>query len=127
MDDWTVIITFNYGYEAHLAKSKLESEDIEVWLRDELNAQVCEAGPSAVGGVKLCVRQSDVVRALYILKKGGFIHENEEPASMVPGKMMKFLSSVPFLRKLPAELAIIVLIALVAILIFIPLAIINLA
>jgi hypothetical protein len=126
MDDWTDIITFNYGYEANLVKSKLESEDIEVWSRDELNAQVCEAGPAAVSGVKLCVRQSEVVRALHILEQGGFIHEDEEPNLKATGKIVQFLSSVPLLRELSPELAIIILIALAAILIFIPLAIIYL-
>lgn len=127
MDDWTVIITFNYGYEAHLVKSKLESEDIEVWLRDELNAQVCEAGPAAVGGVKLCVHQSDVVRAIHSLKKGGFIPEQVETESTFIKNLGRLTSKIPVLGKLAPELTLIILIAILLILIFVTYAIITLA
>jgi hypothetical protein len=126
MDNWTVIISFTYGHEAHLAKSKLESEEFEVMLRDELNAQVCEAGANAVGGVKLCVRESEVVRAIHSLKKGGFIQEQVETESVMMKKFGQFSSKIPLIGILAPELVLIILIALIIILIFIPLAILNL-
>ena len=126
MDKWTVIISFTYGYEAHLAKSKLESEEFEVIIRDELNAQVCEAGANAVGGVKLCVRESDVVRAIHSLKKGGYIHEPIETESKLMKKLGQFSSKIPLIGILTPELVLMILIALIIILIFIPLAIVNL-
>jgi len=126
MDNWTVIISFNYGHEAHLVKSKLESEEIEVLLRDELNAQVCEAGASAVGGVKLCVRESDVIRALHSLEKGGFIKEPVETESKLMKKLSQLTSGIPLIGQFSPELVLIILIAAIMILLFIPFAIISL-
>ena len=126
MDNWTVIISFTYGYEAHLAKSKLESEEIEVLVRDELNAQVCEAGANAVGGVKLCVRESDVVRALHSLQKGGFIKDPVETESKLMKQLAQLTSRIPLIGQYSPELVLMILIALIMILLFIPLAITNL-
>jgi hypothetical protein len=123
MDNWTVIISFTYSYEAHLVKSKLESEGIEVFIRDELNAQVCEAGSNAIGGVKLCVRESDTVRAIYLLKKGGFINEPVETEFMWMKKFGQLSSKIPLIGKLAPELVLMILIALTISLVFIPLAI----
>ncbi len=126
MDNWTVIISFTYGYEAHLAKSKLESEEIEVLVRDELNAQVCEAGANAVGGVKLCVRESDVIRAIHSLKEGGYIQEPIENESLLMKSLGQYTSQIPLIGQFSPELVLIILIALIIILIFTPLAFIYL-
>lgn len=122
MYNWTVIISFTYGFEAHLAKSKLESEEIEVIIRDELNAQVCEAGANAIGGVKLCVRESDVVRAIHSLEKGGYIKEPVEAESKLMNQLGQLTSGVPLIGQFSPELVLMILIALISILIFIPLA-----
>jgi len=119
MNNWIVIISFTYGFEAHLVKSKLESEDIEVLLRDELNAQVCDAGPNAVGGVKLCVREHDVERAVQILKEGGFTKETIESESRFLRKIGQYTSKIPVIGKLAPVLVLILLIALILTLIFI--------
>lgn len=126
MDNWTVIASFTYGYQAHLAKSKLESEEIEVWIKDELNAQVCEAGANAIGGVKLCVWESDVIRAIHSLKEGGFIQESSETESEFTRKLSKYTSKIPVVGKQAPELVLIILFALVLILIYVPFAILNL-
>lgn len=126
MDNWTVIISFTYGYEAHIAKSKLESEEIEVLVRDELNAQVCEAGANAVGGVKLCVRESDVIRAIHSLKQGGYIKDRVETESKFMKQIGQMTSGVPLIGEFSPEMVLIILIALIAVLIFIPLAFIYL-
>ncbi|MBW8332982.1 MAG: DUF2007 domain-containing protein [Prolixibacteraceae bacterium] len=126
MDNWIVIISFTYSYEAHLAKSKLESEEFEVILRDELNAQVCEAGANAVGGVKLCVRESDVVRAIHSLKQGGYIKDPVETESKFMKQLGQLTSRVPLIGQFSPELVLMILIALILILIFIPLAFIYL-
>ena len=126
MNNWNVVAAFTYSHQAHLAKSKLESEEMVVLIRDELNAQVCEAGANAIGGVKLCVRDSDVIRALHSLEKGGFIQEPVETESLWMKKFGAFSSKIPIINQLAPELVLILLIALVITLIFIPLAITNL-
>lgn len=118
MNNWIVINSFNYGLEAHLVKSKLESEDIEVILRDELNIQVCSAGPDAVGGVKLCVRENDLERAVQILKEGGFTKETIESESIFLIKLGQYTSKIPMISNLAPVLVLILLITLMLTLIF---------
>jgi len=119
MNNWINIISFSYGHEAHLVKTKLESEEIEVMLRDELNAQVCDAGPNAVGGVKLCVQEFDVERATQLLKEGGFIKETIESESKFLRKLGRYTSKIPMIGNLAPILVLILLIALMLTLIFI--------
>lgn len=126
MNNWTVVAAFTYSHQAHLAKSKLESEEMEVLIRDELNAQVCEAGANAIGGVKLCVRDSDVIRAIHSLERGGFIQDPVETESVWMKKFGLFTSKLPLIGQLAPDLVLIILIAIVITLIFIPLAIANL-
>jgi len=126
MDNWKEIASFTYGYQAHMAKSKLESEEIEAWIKDELNAQVCEAGPNAIGGVKLCVRESDIIRAIHSLKEGGYIQESGETESEFIRKISRYTSEIPLIGKLAPELVLIILVALILILIYVPFAIMNL-
>ncbi len=70
MDDLVTIITFYYPHEMGVPCSLLESEGIECFVQDELSAPYI---PLAVGGIKLQVRGSDALKAIEILKKGGFI------------------------------------------------------
>ena len=78
MNDWTVIITFIYPHEAHLAKGVLESEGLDVQIKDEMTAQVNNFYSTAIGGVKLLVRQEDAERAYNVLKESGYIKEEEK-------------------------------------------------
>lgn len=50
MDTLTTVLSFTYPHEAHLAKGKLESEGIEVFLKDELTTQVNNFYSHAIGG-----------------------------------------------------------------------------
>lgn len=77
MKNWEIVITFIYPHEAHLAKAGLEAEGIAVVITDELTAQVNNFYSTAIGGVKLMVKQEDVERAYHILKEAGFINEPE--------------------------------------------------
>lgn len=71
--NWLVILTFIYPHEAHMAKVYLESEGIETQIRDELTAQVNNFYSTAIGGVKLLVKESDLAIGIELLKKGGYI------------------------------------------------------
>lgn len=75
MDNWSVLLTFTYPHEAHLAKGYLESEGIETIIQDELTAQVNNFYSNAIGGVKLLVRNGDLERGVEVLKAGGYIVE----------------------------------------------------
>jgi len=78
MDNWQTIITFTQPHDAHFAKGLLESEGIETIIRDELTAQVNNFYSNAIGGVKLDVKENDLVTATLILKEGGYIKETKE-------------------------------------------------
>lgn len=77
MNDWTIVITFIYPHEAHLAKGFLEAEGFEVMIKDELTAQVNNFYSTAIGGVKLLVPEADAKRAYDTLKEAGYIKEKE--------------------------------------------------
>jgi len=74
MTAWNTILTFTYPHEAHMAKAYLESNGIEVFIRDEMMAQVYSFYSNAIGGVKLQVRESDVEAGLKLLETGGYIN-----------------------------------------------------
>ena len=75
MDTLTTVLSFTYPHEAHLAKGKLESEGIEVFLKDELTTQVNNFYSHAIGGVKLQVRSDQIDTAHRLLVQSGYIQE----------------------------------------------------
>ncbi len=77
MGNWPVLITFNYPHEAHLVKGYLESNGIETVMHDELTAQVANFYSGAIGGVKLLVRNSDFENGIQLLKKGGYLTDED--------------------------------------------------
>lgn len=74
MEQWITILTFNYPHEAYVIRSKLESEGIVVFLKDENTVQAYNFLSNALGGVKLQVRERDVEEAKQIIGD----HEDEE-------------------------------------------------
>jgi type III secretory pathway lipoprotein EscJ len=61
--------------EASMMKSLLEAEDMYCFLKDENSVVMMPYMANAIGGVKLQVRESDVVKAVEVLKQAGFIKE----------------------------------------------------
>jgi hypothetical protein len=72
-NNFVTIRVFTYPSEAIILKGRLESEEIECFLMDELTVQVNPLYSNAIGGVKLQVRENDVERANEILREGGYI------------------------------------------------------
>jgi hypothetical protein len=64
--DLVTIATFRYAPEMGLVRSKLESEGIECFVKDELTSQTYIY--NAVGGMKLQVRSGDAEKARDIVK-----------------------------------------------------------
>lgn len=68
-DTFVLLVSFQYSSEALIYKGKLESEGIEVFMRD---SNIVDSNPlysNAVGGVKLFVRAEDVDKAKAILSQ----------------------------------------------------------
>lgn len=70
-NNWIILKTFMYQHEAHMVKSLLESEGIQVVLNDELMNSVYSV---AVGGVKLLVNEKDYDKSMELLKE---LEENQ--------------------------------------------------
>lgn len=67
-NDWKTVATFSQPVEAHLARTKLESEGIVCVVSDEYLVRVNWLLSNAVGGVKLLVAPWDEERARAILR-----------------------------------------------------------
>ena len=83
MSDWEKIQTFMYPQDAYLAKALLESNGIEVFLKDEMTTQVFNFYSNAIGGVKLLVPTTEAKKAFEILKDGGYILPEKESADKI--------------------------------------------
>lgn len=61
--------TFTNYIDAHIIQGRLESEQINCWLKDENTVTIDPILTQAVGGIKLMVATSQVQRALELLEE----------------------------------------------------------
>lgn len=120
MDNWITVISFTYPHEAHLVKGKLESEGIEVLVKDELTAQVNHFYSNAIDGVKLQVESSDYEEALQILVDLGYIKQPHDEPNRFLSLFDKLTSKLPLIGKSIIELRLIVVVALALVIIIVP-------
>lgn len=95
MDPFITIMTFTYSSELMVLRAQLEMEGIEVMVKDELTALVNPMYSNAVGGIKLQVRESNVPRAIEILKRVGYINEEELKTPEGMSTLDKIISKLP--------------------------------
>jgi len=69
MLDVVTVATYTLPHELVIDKSKLESNDIECFVKDEMTVQVHNFLSNAIGGVKLQVLGSDLEKARAILSE----------------------------------------------------------
>jgi hypothetical protein len=67
-EDWVTVASFSQPVEAHLARTKLESEGIPCVVDDEYLVRVNWLLSNAVGGVKLRVPPEDAAHARELLR-----------------------------------------------------------
>ena len=125
MNNWITIISFTYPHEAHLAKTKLESEGLKVIILDELTAQVNNFYSNAIGGVKLQVTEDDYNKAYKILLEIGYIVEQVPSSNKSLMRLDEITSRIPIIGKSNLMLRLLILTALVLLMIFLPLAILS--
>lgn len=73
--------TFQYAIDAHLLKSKLESEGIPCFLIDENMATMLPHHSMLSGGIKLKVPEShmeEALHSLHVIEEGRYTNENGE-------------------------------------------------
>ena len=89
--DWVAVATFSQPIEAHLARTKLESEGIVCVVADEYLIRVNWLLSNAVGGVKLMVPRWEADRARDILRpvpRLVVVADAEEAESAQPGELI---------------------------------------
>ncbi|MBF4985502.1 hypothetical protein FNJ87_14590, partial [Nonlabens mediterrranea] len=69
MSKFKTIAVFAYPAEAAVIKSKLESENVPVFLRDEFTIATDPFATNAIGGVKLDVYKEDYIKAIGLIEK----------------------------------------------------------
>ncbi len=69
------VLTATYGYELAVVQGKLESEGITCFLKDDVLVQVNPFLSNAIGGVKLQVLESDLNKAIGVLKEIGSMND----------------------------------------------------
>lgn len=120
MENWITVISFTYPQEAYLAKAKLESEGIEVKIKDDLTAQVNNFYSNAIGGVKVQVKETDVEQAMQALLEAGYIKEETAPTPSFISEFDKKTSRLPLIGTLTVELRFIILITILIMAIILP-------
>jgi hypothetical protein len=76
LDKYITVATYNNPWEAHLARTKLESEGISALVLDDQTASINWFYSHTTGGVRLQVRQADAEQAIQLLNTDA----GEEPA-----------------------------------------------
>lgn len=118
MENWVTIISFYHTMHVYLPKTKLESEGIEVMLRDELTSQINPFNSFAIGGVKLLVKEEDYDRAHDLLNEWGYhLDDNDSKPYRFLKAFDDFTSEVPIMRKWIVEMRLVVFIAVFLVLV----------
>ncbi len=90
-DQLITIATFSHPIEAHILKTKLESEEIECFIADENTVTMNWLYSNAIGGVKLQIKKSDFKRAMAIIQ--------DKPASKSPQNKLDKNNNEPYCPK----------------------------
>ncbi len=80
MEKFITVKTFTYQNELSIILGRLESEGIECFVKDEFAVQVTSFYSNAIGGIKLQVRESDLEKAIEIMKEGGYLNDKDYTA-----------------------------------------------
>lgn len=90
-NEWMTIKSFWYAHETDMTKSFLESNDIEVQVKDEFTLQSDPILNNAIGGAKLQVRADQYDLAYNLLKTKGIITEKDLVDNSFYNKIEGFL------------------------------------
>jgi len=116
--EFVTILTFTYAHEAFISQSKLESEGVTSYLKDENTTQIYGFYSNAIGGVKLQVLESDVQKAIEILNIT--VEENIPQSYTFISKLQMVGQNIPLLKNVQWELrlliiAVVIVVSIIAI------------
>jgi hypothetical protein len=113
IDKMVEIARFQYPADAQTLMALLKSEGIDCYLRNEYSAYVMYFVD--IGGARVEILESDVPRALEVMKAGGYEIPDEEENSGQIQTVSGWISRMPLLRKLSLEKQICVFFVLIAV------------
>lgn len=126
MENWIEIISFTLPQDAYLVKGRLESEGIEIILKDELTAQVNNFYSNAIGGVKLLVKECDYEKAYTILVESKYIKVEEKKANKFLSNFDRFSAKLPLIGKSLLELRLLIVASILLTIIIVPIVVLSL-
>lgn len=119
MAKWITLLTFNHPAESHVIKTKLESEGIVVFLKNEHMAQLSPFHSEPAGPIKLQVDEKDAEKAAGLLRQSGYL--NEETRGFRKSALIKgidlFTSRIPGLKNTPLQIRVTLAAALLLVII----------
>ena len=77
--EFVLAATFDNYMNAHLVLGRLQSEDINCWLKDENTVTIDPILTNAVGGIKLMVAQSQIQQALQLIQTDQQEYKQQHP------------------------------------------------
>lgn len=114
MKNRVTIATFTLPTEMALARARLESEGIECFAQDEMTVQVHNFYSQALGGIKLQVAGDDVIRAMHILKEGGFTIDTQLAPPAWISNTLAWTERLPLFNRLGLIFRVMLLVLLIA-------------
>jgi hypothetical protein len=118
-DNWITLLTFQHSAEAHLIRTKLESEGIGCYIQHEQISQIVPYVSEPAGPVKLQVARENIERAVGILKQSGYLKDERRAfrkSALIKGIEL-FTSRIPGLKNAPLQLRVILVVALVLVIV----------
>jgi len=109
IEQWKFLVSFLYSHEVGIAKSKLESENIEVLLKDENIVQAHPFSAQAIGGIKLFVKEENFDEAFQIMKDMGHVNEEKDHGNEFLKYLEKLTTHVPIIGKVQVGLRLVIL------------------
>ena len=128
MKKWVTLITFNTSAEANLVKTKLESEGIQPFLKNEYTAQMLRHTTEPGGPIKMQVHRNDLDIAIKILKDGGFLSDKDttpRQSALIEGIGL-LTAKIPGLRNKPLQLRVILAVAVLLVVLTVVVALLTL-
>ncbi len=114
MNDFVTIMTFSHSIEITVLRSRLEADGIECFLKDEYTVDAHPFYSNAIGGVKLQVREKDVLKATEILQENGYLNDTRQYRPKLLILADKYTAIIPFIRNMQFEFRLIIIVSFIA-------------
>ena len=123
IDHWVTVYRVELLMDAYLLKTKLEFEEVEVQLLDEFTVEAAPFYSSAMGGVRVQVRESQKERATELLLREGYISSVVTKPNKIVDWLSKITLRIPIVKNFRWELRLLTFVGFLVLLMILPFAI----